>query len=621
MLLKIGYPTVVIFVAILFSIPFAVFLLMFADDFYASRRWPFATIPGFGQTTGYVNPAYIEPFWHDHFVKSIPRDKAYLLSVGPGTIASQLGIATSSPGQALPAEEQQKWDVDLILTNPETGTKTESVVTLPTQLYFVRSYGDRLFFVSNPDSFEFVDGEPQPSDYRSPHFDPELNGCFSTNGELALIENTHHPFFFICQFQNGSWNRFAILLPDLDQTWPFGKTHLNFKNATNLSCVQHGNVIHLFLKVDGRLLHHQGLDLQPEATSRIAPGRQAPFVIDPTEMTVSALMPSNDITAIAGWSLVGVAPEDRAASTDSRTRVQEGFLIDGHPAALIVDESRKGYPVGDLYRMNDGIWSQMGSIEFPFGTTEFRTLTTADSQKAYILASSSMGGGTFYCVDGEGIRLTRTDPPNFDQTIAAIRQHVMPPNVGLMMGIPVGLFVWLIMWMFKKPDYEFGIQSVKLASLGRRGLARLIDLALILSTTLGLGWFLTRGFDWLTLQEALNLHLDHPTFQSAVRIGVLLGIWMTFAALSFIVMQGRNGLTPGKWICGLRTLRTTLRPCGFARSLARELMMCVDTCNFLLWTPGIVSIALTKDRQRLGDLIAETVVVQRRSLPSNCPSR
>jgi uncharacterized RDD family membrane protein YckC len=85
-------------------------------------------------------------------------------------------------------------------------------------------------------------------------------------------------------------------------------------------------------------------------------------------------------------------------------------------------------------------------------------------------------------------------------------------------------------------------------------------------------------------------------------------------SLMLVIMQAR-GATPGKWLCGIRTLQTTLQPCGFARSLARELLLCVDNVNFVAWTPGILCIALTDCRQRIGDLVADTLVVEVRSLP------
>ena len=171
----------------------------------------------------------------------------------------------------------------------------------------------------------------------------------------------------------------------------------------------------------------------------------------------------------------------------------------------------------------------------------------------------------------------------------------------------------LFMWFFTKPDYEFGLQTVKLASLGRRGIARLIDLCVIGVAAGTIGWLGTRHLDWISLVEARNLHVDHPSAQIAATAFVAIIACLIVSVVAMIVAQGICGVTPGKWICGLRTLRTNLRPCGFARSLAREIVFFVDCGNFFCWTPGIVSIAVTDRRQRLGDLVADTIVVESRS--------
>ena len=165
-------------------------------------------------------------------------------------------------------------------------------------------------------------------------------------------------------------------------------------------------------------------------------------------------------------------------------------------------------------------------------------------------------------------------------------------------------------------NYEFGLQTVRLASLGWRGLARFVDLSLIGGSTVGLGWLMTRGFDWQAFAEAVNLHAGHPTINIASRVAKLLAVWLVVIVLGILIAQSIYGVTPGKWLCRLKTLRTTLRPCGFARSLVREIVFFVDCCNFLCWTPGIVSIAFTDRRQRLGDLVADTIVVETRSLRS-----
>ena len=94
-------------------------------------------------------------------------------------------------------------------------------------------------------------------------------------------------------------------------------------------------------------------------------------------------------------------------------------------------------------------------------------------------------------------------------------------------------------------------------------------------------------------------------------------MWMcitTFAIWLAIILivsyfEGKYGVTFGKWLCGIRSLQTTLRPCGMQRALTRELLIYADSLFLLIWLPGVILIAFTRHWQRLGDLIADTIVV------------
>jgi uncharacterized RDD family membrane protein YckC len=102
--------------------------------------------------------------------------------------------------------------------------------------------------------------------------------------------------------------------------------------------------------------------------------------------------------------------------------------------------------------------------------------------------------------------------------------------------------------------------------------------------------------------------------QLVVRAVWLLMMWLCTFGTVLVMAQGRWGITPGKWCCGLRTVQSSLRPCGFAKSLVREVVLWGDACGFLCWAPGLLSIALTNKRQRLGDLVADTLVVDASSM-------
>jgi uncharacterized RDD family membrane protein YckC len=77
--------------------------------------------------------------------------------------------------------------------------------------------------------------------------------------------------------------------------------------------------------------------------------------------------------------------------------------------------------------------------------------------------------------------------------------------------------------------------------------------------------------------------------------------------------ESKYGLTPGKWLTGIRTVRTTLRPCGFAASLVRTILYWIDCGCMLTPLPVAICMMVTPQRQRLGDLVADSVVIKRQA--------
>ena len=127
------------------------------------------------------------------------------------------------------------------------------------------------------------------------------------------------------------------------------------------------------------------------------------------------------------------------------------------------------------------------------------------------------------------------------------------------------------------------------AGLSARSLAWLID-AIIKTVVLVVGTTVLSIFG--NFGDALSL------------IGVFLGLW--FYNVLFEVFN--QGATPGKSAMGLRVMNANGTPVGWTGAMIRNLLRAVDTlpgCYAL----GCVSVMLSKDFQRLGDLAANTIVV------------
>jgi len=98
--------------------------------------------------------------------------------------------------------------------------------------------------------------------------------------------------------------------------------------------------------------------------------------------------------------------------------------------------------------------------------------------------------------------------------------------------------------------------------------------------------------------------------------GVAVGIWALF---SFVLIIGydiffevrNSGRTPGKALNGLRVVRVEGHPVGFVTSLIRNVIRPIDflPTAYLL---GATVILATRRNQRIGDLVAGTLVVRER---------
>ena len=88
-----------------------------------------------------------------------------------------------------------------------------------------------------------------------------------------------------------------------------------------------------------------------------------------------------------------------------------------------------------------------------------------------------------------------------------------------------------------------------------------------------------------------------------------------FAAYA-AVFEALIGATPGKRILRCRVVTEHGQPCRLLAILLRNLMRLVEMFPAFDLMPAIVLILVTRNRQRLGDLVARTVVVQQLAPPS-----
>jgi uncharacterized RDD family membrane protein YckC len=143
--------------------------------------------------------------------------------------------------------------------------------------------------------------------------------------------------------------------------------------------------------------------------------------------------------------------------------------------------------------------------------------------------------------------------------------------------------------------------ALDLAGLGARAFAWLIDAALIfLSWMTGFFVYSYQG-DLLRRWQGLS-----ALGQFLLVAAVLATGWGWDVAWELLA----GGRTPGKRAMGLRVVRTDGAPVGLAESLGRNLLRVVELP--LCYAPAILAVAFGPRRQRLGDLVAGTLVVSER---------
>ena len=296
-------------------------------------------------------------------------------------------------------------------------------------------------------------------------------------------------------------------------------------------------------------------------------------------------------------------------------------IINDSPMALIVADDGSHRPLGHLCRFDGEQWNELTAIRFPFGSTSFRLIAPGKGFAPYLVATTSTKTGFVYRwesgeireVPGQGLELM------WQSLEPEIERHVTKYISLLAFGLLPCLVVWLLSQWGTSSTYSFGTQTVRLASLVQRALARIIDLSLLAILTYFVAKSMLSKVNWFEIVEAINLKFAHPDVSRINQTLYVEAIIIAVASLFLAVIQGIWGITPGKWLCGLRTLRTTLRPCGIARSLVREVLLAIDSTYLLWWIPGSLAIGLTERRQRIGDLLGDTIVVTSKSMKSERP--
>jgi uncharacterized RDD family membrane protein YckC len=455
----------------------------------------------------------------------------------------------------------------LIAFDRHTGKMRETKITLsPTPIGMI-VIGDRLWGVSETVVYR-IDGEDiiarHPSRLLINPTKP-----FNYKGGLAVIDRNRSDIFSLLTFHDGEWvDEGTVDVSAAGAASPWF--------APELRVVSHEQKTLLFYSEGQTVLFREGLNF-----------------ISASE-PASALRPDNQQLAIArnqpmltsGWKSTPIATN--WGHSWEITFIDGEFWAHSNPNPYTSTAVQQ-------YRYQQGSWQRTTPLHPP----EMQSFGVVGGESGFLITDDlrllSINGSTFQQVTS-GIPLSE-------------RLRTVLKLFGLVFCylLSVGMLVLGTTWLMKihrRSAYLFGKRTMIQASVLRRAFARGIDL--LITVFPSVFWTSVVMDAHLQIeQQSTSIGLKNPLLIVGFSI---LGVWIAgILILSF--MEGIWGITPGKWLCGIRTLRTTLRPCGFLRAFARELLVYVDSVFLMIWLPGVLLIAFTPNWQRLGDLTADTVVV------------
>jgi len=137
---------------------------------------------------------------------------------------------------------------------------------------------------------------------------------------------------------------------------------------------------------------------------------------------------------------------------------------------------------------------------------------------------------------------------------------------------------------------------LKGAGVGIRFLATLLDGILV---TVVMGLFMGGRFTTQMNQMSYGGVIDLTMY--------IMPSLIVFAY--YILMEGLIGATLGKMVCGLRVVTKDGINCGIGKSVIRNLLRIIDAMfGYLI---GAICVWVSTDNQRLGDMVAGTLVVKK----------
>lgn len=521
--------------------------------------------------------------WSELFRNSIPEVEHAVLWNGKLCVP-QMELNIFNPGMSRQS---------LIVADPKSGDVKIIPTSIPMGQVRLVAGKTSLWAVTASSVFQVQDGVATESPALRVLQTPET--AFEYRGQLAVIEqaSTFSPTgeltvaFELLVWSGANWIvEGQLLLPhavakaDANGDQP---AQVGFGGPTSVRAIEVNGETHLFCTDAIELLHSSQMVV-------IADG------------ATSALAAENIESQVPGWTATGRQPAAELGVDAQGLLLVENSQNFRGPSMNI--ESKQ-------FRLIDGVWTE--STPWKHNGLVMQHRLVSDGERALIIGQTLGDKLLVAAITEAGAPESRVSVKPGGALFE--RMTYTASNAGSWAVLPVLVLFAMaasrLMSVYRSSRYEFGITTVELASVTRRTLAKLIDWLLISFPILILQW--TWFGSTAQMQEWLMEQIMSGTFEFLTMVAyAVLGLviyWLVWL-IALGVSEGIWGISPGKWLCGIRVVRTTLRPCGFFRAVARELLVFADgmTC---LWMPGACCVAFTVCWQRIGDLVCDTIVIRR----------
>jgi uncharacterized RDD family membrane protein YckC len=145
-----------------------------------------------------------------------------------------------------------------------------------------------------------------------------------------------------------------------------------------------------------------------------------------------------------------------------------------------------------------------------------------------------------------------------------------------------------------------------LAGFGPRFLAFFLDMIAV-----GIAQIFLVGIAiWVAVSTMPDVAPDEELRLVMLMMSVFFAVILLTPVLYFMVFESLwSGQSPGKRVAGIRVVRRGGFPVGRREIVARNFMRLVDMLPSN-WIVGVISFFATQNQQRVGDVVADTVVVR-----------